>query len=65
MYARIYFQQFSGRPSLDNEVRFTFVPVDYIVSPSSQPRTLLSCRVPFHVFIFLSFVRAHVPQSAP
>ena len=38
------------------------VPV-HLVSPSSQPHTPLSCRVPFHVFIFLPFLRAHMHVS--
>ena len=35
------------------------VPV-HLVSLSSQPHTLLSRRLPFHVFILLSFLRAHL-----
>ena len=47
-----------GRPGLDNEVGSSVVPV-HLVSLSLQPRTLLSC-LPFHVFVLLSFLRAHL-----
>ena len=36
------------------------VPV-HLVSLSSQPHTLLSRRLPSHVFILLSLLRAHLP----
>ena len=50
--------QVSGRPGFDNEVS-SVVPV-HLVSLSSQPHTLLSRRLPSHVFILLSLLRAHL-----